>query len=102
MAKNACPLPEDSVRISDVDHALAEARRREDAVRLSVAITAELAGADPSITIYHVVLENQDDIWEETYGSREQLDAFLRGLRATCSLFGIHLAELEVPRPLHS
>lgn len=48
-------------------------------------------GDDPSIEIYHVELSHKDGIWTETFGSKEQLNAFMRGLEAASGMVGFTL-----------
>jgi hypothetical protein len=40
---------------------------------------------DPAIPIFKITVESGNGIWEETYGSRELVDAFLKGLQAAFS-----------------
>lgn len=44
--------------------------------------TEEQKVGDPEITIYKITLKGEEGIWEETLGSEEQKDAFLRGIEA--------------------
>jgi len=43
---------------------------------------------DPPITIYEVVVTNETGEWREAFGSRELVDAFLRGVRAEAATLG--------------
>lgn len=50
---------------------------------------------DPPIWIYEVELLSKEGVWRETYGSREVLLAFLRGLEAAAAMLG-HQA-IQIP-----
>ena len=56
---------------------------------------------DPPITIFNVVLENQGGgtrgVWCETWGTRGELHAFLRGVRAGCEMSEKRFQEPELP-----
>jgi len=56
-----------------------------------------MAGDDPEIPIYHVELSNDSGMWTETWGSEELLRAFLRGVQAGCSMFGVYVPAVEIP-----
>lgn len=51
-------------------------------------------GQDPSITIYEVELQSESGIWRETYGTRELVEAFLRGVKAA---YGINQELITTP-----
>lgn len=40
---------------------------------------------DPKIPIYKITVRDENNIWEETYGSKELAKAFLQGLKAAFS-----------------
>lgn len=44
--------------------------------------------AEPSLTVYSVMVEGATAQWPETFGSAEQVRAFVRGVRAAASFFG--------------
>jgi hypothetical protein len=64
-------------------------------------IRAEKAGGDPTIRIYHVlaVIEGLGE-WPETFGSLEQLDAYLKGITTILGLlrFGMGSITWDLPR----
>lgn len=35
---------------------------------------------DPPLRVYHTEVRDGEGVWQETFGSREQLEAYLRGL----------------------
>lgn len=54
---------------------------------------------DPSVEVFHVVLEKDDGVWHESFGSEETLRAFLRGVRAGANIAsGVFICDPEVPR----
>lgn len=58
---------------------------------MQVEIRSLTVGDDPSIEIYHVELSHETGRWTETFGSKEQLDAFMKGLRASAGMIGFSL-----------
>lgn len=62
---------------------------------LEIRIEVKKAGDDPPIDIYHVELSVPSGIWTETFGSKEQLKAFMRGLEAASGMTGFKLVELK-------
>lgn len=61
--------------------------------RIRVEVRPLTVGDDPSIEIYHVELSHETGIWTETFGSKEQLEAFLKGLRAASGMVGFSLED---------
>ena len=52
----------------------------------------------PSLHIYLVLIEDESGVWQETFGTKELLQAFLRGFRAgSYVVAGIHMEEVEIP-----
>lgn len=52
------------------------------------------------VDVYAVELIAKDEkkgVWPETYGSKSELQAFLRGVRAGASMCGFIIFEPEVP-----
>ncbi|MBI3957033.1 MAG: hypothetical protein HY340_03515 [Candidatus Kerfeldbacteria bacterium] len=68
-----------------------------DRPEVIVMVTTLEVGDDPPITIYHVALENKTGIWSETFGCREQLAAFIRGIKATAAMLGATFREPVIP-----
>lgn len=68
-----------------------------------IVVEALSVGDDPSIVIYHVTLEQppgdpNEGIFTETLGSRELLNAFLRGCQAMGTMLGHHIPDPEIPQ----
>ncbi len=51
---------------------------------------------DPPVKIYHVEIHDDTGSWNETFGSLELLNAFLRGLSAGASMVGKKIINLPV------
>jgi len=60
----------------------------ERPVRPRVSVWPQRILYDPPVVVYFVAVESDAAVWKETFGSREQLDAFLRGVQAAGSFFG--------------
>ena len=52
---------------------------------IQIKVEEELFGDDPPLTAYHVTLTTEKGMWVERY-TKEQRDAFLRGVQAGVSL----------------
>lgn len=61
-------------------------------------ITAHLTDDDPPVAIYNTCLEKEDGIWRESFGSLEQLHAYIRGVRSTSDMLNHLIPEPEIPR----
>ena len=82
------PIGDDSVR----PHAIIVSTGNERVAKeLSTVITSKEAGEDPPIVIYHVEIKNETGVWTETFGSRAELDAFVKGLKAAAEMAGAAL-----------
>lgn len=57
--------------------------------RIVVEARAIKAGEDPQITIFHVSIDDGKRGWTDTLGSRELLQAFLKGITATLAFTGL-------------
>ena len=68
----------------------------------AIAVTGtRLHDLDPEITVYQVSITSAGGIgaWEETFGSRETLEAFLLGLRAGAAMYaGLYIETPEIHR----
>lgn len=64
-------------------------------LQILVSVEAMTVGDDPPIQIYHVELSHGNGIWTETFGSKEQLDAFMKGLQAASGMAGFELKTVE-------
>ena len=69
---------------------------------VAITITPQEAGDDPPITIFHVAIEDNrgetKGVWCDTFGSKELLRAYLRGLEAGAVMIGgKHVTRPEVP-----
>lgn len=77
----------------------------ENIAVLSVQITPHEVDLDPSVMVFNVILENKGDgvrgVWSETWGTKGELHAFLRGVRAGCNMAGGHLQEPQIPWEAH-
>lgn len=64
--------------------------------KLVILVKSLKAGEDPSIKIYHIeVLEDSQGLWTETFGSMEQLRAYMRGLQVALRLTGWFIGGLD-------
>jgi hypothetical protein len=54
---------------------------------------------DPPLRVYHTKVSNGRGDWQETYGSREQLQAHLRGLEVMLHMTGYQVALLGWDQP---
>jgi len=59
---------------------------------VEVTITPNEVGEDPSIVIFHVSIEDTREgdqgIWTDTFGSKDLLNAYLRGIEAGAVMIG--------------
>lgn len=78
-----------------VREALSAKRAGSEGARLDAAVQPLTVGDDPEIEIYHVELSHEGGMWTETFGSKELLDAFLKGLRAASGMMGFELRRNE-------
>ncbi len=70
---------------------------------LKIAITRHEVAIDPPIPVFHVAMGNDRESWEESFGTEVELRAFLRGIKAGCSVFGGRfLDEPEIPETITS
>lgn len=47
-----------------------------------IKVSTKTIHLDPNIMVYEIELERDEKVWKETYGSRQEVDRFLRGLEA--------------------
>lgn len=52
----------------------------------------------PLVDVFHVELITDESVWEESYGSEAELNAFLKGVQAGCSMVGHLFIRPEIPR----
>ena len=52
---------------------------------------------DPPIDVYTIEVSNETGVFPETFGSIEQLRAFMRGVQAGCSMFGVYISHADIP-----
>lgn len=62
-----------------------------------IQITKHRAGIDPAISVFHVVLTHGGGSWSETWGSKEQLEAFIKGITAGCGMLNVYLPAPGIP-----
>lgn len=62
---------------------------------MKVRMKATEVGTVPPIAVYTIELYDDDGVWEETYGSRAEVDAFLRGVKAASSMASSPLLNLS-------
>lgn len=74
---------------------MAEGKTTESESRITV--EKVLAGEDPAIPIYHVILEHDNGTWTETFGTQELLLAFFRGVKAASMMLGAYVPDPEIP-----
>ena len=66
---------------------------------LTAVVTEYPVETDASeVTITRCDLQNGAGSWPEVYGSPEQTKAFLRGVEATCQMFGIEFKTVRKTR----
>lgn len=54
---------------------------------------------DPSVDVFHVVLQTKDGVWEESFGSEIETYAFLRGVEAGSYMLGAtNVSAPEIPQ----
>ncbi len=63
----------------------------------AVVITRHQVALDPPIDVFNVELKSEDSVWSETWGSEDQLRAFLRGIKAGCGMIGVVFYDPEIP-----
>lgn len=51
-----------------------------------IKVTTQTIHLDPGLLIYEIELERDEKIWRETFGSRQEVDRFLRGVEAGYNL----------------
>ena len=51
-----------------------------------IKVSTKAVRLDPSLMVYEVELQNDRGVWRETYGSRQEVDRFLRGVEAGYNL----------------
>ena len=61
-------------------------------VKVKINIKPIETETDPSIKIYQVTIEREPDcgspsVWQETFGSKELTEAFLKGVKSAFSFF---------------
>ena len=97
------------IRVLDDLIALSTSQKKKETLRgvrkilfeqttFSIEIVASKAGQEGSLTVYDVWLKHREISWHEACGSREQLEAFLQGLRAGCAMLNLHVPKLVIPR----
>ena len=63
-----------------------------------VSMTVEMFPAgDPPINVYTIEVSNETGVFPETFGSVEHLRAFMRGVQAGCSMFGVYISHADIP-----
>ena len=60
-----------------------------------ISVTPLQVMTDPVTLVFQVSIDNKASVWKETFGSRPQLDAFLRGVLAGAAMYG--RAHLDLP-----
>lgn len=60
-----------------------------------VKLDREFAGSDPAIPIFLIELEDDHSVWRETFGSKNELEHFFKGLVAASHMLG-H-ADIQIP-----
>ena len=66
---------------------------------IKITITPVKVDAEPPITIFNVCIESQGGVWNDTFGSGEQLAAYLRGLQAGSMMFAnTYISCPSIPR----
>lgn len=45
---------------------------------------------EPELEVFHTRVEDGAGVWKETFGSRHDLDLFLKGFRSGCVMSGNH------------
>ena len=68
------------------------------AVKEIVVEARSMRVGDPSIQVFHTVVRAQGT-WEETHGSRQQLQSYLLGLKTALVMLGFpaHLLSWDIP-----
>jgi hypothetical protein len=61
-----------------------------DARKIVVQVQAVKAGDDPPVTVFRLSLTDRGGTWKEAFGSREQLQACLRGMTMMLRNCGYH------------
>lgn len=65
----------------------------------TITIKPRQAGSERPIMVYEVTLETKSGVWDETFGTRETLAAFLQGCQAVAAMLGHHDLKIpEIPR----
>lgn len=54
---------------------------------------------DPPLRVYHTEVRDGEGVWQETFGSREQLQSFLLGLKTMLYMTGYQYGLLEWGQP---
>ena len=72
----------------------------EDVKGLEIKITKyAIPQLDPCGEVFNIIVKDVNSSWHETYGSKQEVTAFLRGLRAMAAFYGIGFLEVpEIPR----
>lgn len=61
----------------------------------TITINPQQVGSERPILVYEVTLETRSGVWDETFGTRETLAAFLQGCQAIAAMLGYH--DLKIP-----
>lgn len=64
-----------------------------------ICITPIQVLTDPVIYVFTVSIENKNSVWMETFGSRSELEAYLRGLQSMASMCGREYLNLPALPP---
>jgi len=66
--------------------------------KMRVTVQRRKVKRDPPVDIFTAVLKNKSGTWPETYGSKAEMKAFLRGVQASASLCGFSVHPPPVPK----
>ncbi len=75
----------------------------EDSDRGAITVTAKETTSEKPLVYWEVDVDVDDDsrdcggLWQESFGSREQLEAFLLGLKVMCTMSGGRFPIVEIP-----
>jgi hypothetical protein len=53
---------------------------------MKITVTKIGIALDPQVYVWNVEVEDDRGVWKKSYGSKEHVDAFLRGLQAGMSM----------------
>ena len=64
-------------------------------MRINIEVTRERIHGDPHCDIWRIVVQTDKAEWREAYGSKEIVDAFLRGVAAGASMYKNYDVNIE-------